>query len=96
MVQRADERTRAQIDVEGIAASVESAFAAHLERQRRVREGEQTADGGTTPIVPSSDDLLQRSVQASVKLGEKLAVETARANRLEQEAEALRRLSRSL
>lgn len=47
-------------------------------------------------VVPRATDLLEQSVETSVRLGEDLVAERERAQRLEREADGLRRLSEAL
>jgi len=101
VVAAAGGRTRREIDEVELAAQLEQAFAPHLARHNEMLEADHKPKGSQqerlpTPVALDGDDLLRRSVETSVKLGEKLTTETARAVRLEREAEAMRSLSESL
>jgi signal recognition particle receptor subunit beta len=101
LVARADARTRREIDPAELARQLERAFAPHQARRDQgavppPKPQPDAAPEAQVPMVLEGDELLERSVQTSVRLGEKLTTEAARAARLEREAEAFRRLSDSL
>ncbi len=104
LIGMADDRTRRGIDMGELRGQIERAFAPYMSRREDLagngalssspRPGASAEE--RLPIVVDDSDLLERAVQTGVNLGEKLSHATARANRLEQEAEAFRRLSESL
>lgn len=98
IVSAADDRTRREIDDKELDNQIDRAFAPCLARKTdgAVPEAKKAAAVESTAVSLHEEDLLERSVRTSVRLGEKLSVETARATRLEREAEAFRQLSESL
>jgi signal transduction histidine kinase/signal recognition particle receptor subunit beta len=100
LVSAAETPTRNRIDPAELAAQIDRAFAPYLARADRHR-GSPPGSVAAVPqddaqVVLDSAHLLERSIETSVELGEQLTTELARARRLEQEAEAFRRLSESL
>lgn len=99
LVSLADERTRRELDAAALSRHIERAFGPYLVRQGQCAGPQQReaapADADTSIVLPA-DELLERSLETNVRLGEKLTSEAARAGRLEREAEAFRRLSESL
>lgn len=102
LIATVDECTRREIDVEQLSAHLDRAFAPHLQRA-----GSAAQDGATTlrraldtprvdPIVLADGDLVERAIEAGVRLGESASAEQSRADRLERETEALRALSEAL
>ena len=94
-------RTRGEIDEKELQRHLERALAPHLARRDAAQAGATKplpAQEVRThpPVALDGDDLLRHSVETSVKLGEKLTTESARAVRLEREAEAMLLLSESL
>jgi signal transduction histidine kinase len=93
-------RTHEPFEPAKVGRDVERAFAPCLARLKAAAGAVPAArpgdDGAVTPIVLGGDDLLEQSLRASLVLGEGLATETVRAERLDREADALRRLSDSL
>jgi signal transduction histidine kinase/signal recognition particle receptor subunit beta len=98
IVSAADDRTRREIDDKELDRQIDRAFGPCLARKNEgaLPEAKKTVPVESTPVSLHEEDLLERSVRTSVRLGEKLSAETARATRLEREAEAFRRLSESL
>lgn len=94
LVDLADARTRKEIDVSELDSQIDACFAPYLERTINTASGPPEA--GDSAIVLDNGDLLQDSLEAGLRLGEKLSAESSRAIRLEREAEALRRMSESL
>jgi mutual gliding-motility protein MglA len=96
----AGEKTRERFDAGEMVRQVERAFAPHLARLKGGTDRKPAAppppDGRGTPVVLGGKDLLEQSVRASLALGEQLAGQSVRADRLEREAEALRGLSDAL
>jgi len=97
LVSTADKKTRQEIDVDELARQVERTFAPYL--ARRATESElqprpaAVEERTRPPVALEGDALLERSVETSVRLGERLTAEIARVVRLEREAEAFRSLS---
>jgi hypothetical protein len=89
---------RKSFDPEELSRQVERAFAPHLARLKAggAPAAAESCVEENAPIVLEGDDILEQSVQASLLLGDGLSSQTARADRLEREADALRLLSDSL
>lgn len=103
LVAQASQRSRKEVDLAEVDRHVERAFAPHRERLKQGSfRGEPVvpAPAGPEevelPAVIEGEELLEESVETSVRLGERLATESSRASRLEREAETYRRLSSSL
>lgn len=99
LVAAADDRTRREIDSSELARQIDRAFTPHMARRERGALGPRKARGEREPglpIVPEGEDLLERAVETTVRLGDKLSTEATRSARLEREAEAFRQLSESL
>jgi signal transduction histidine kinase/signal recognition particle receptor subunit beta len=97
IVENADDRTRKSLDAGELGRQVDRAFAPFQARLAAPAGEESTAGAKPAePIVVESGDLLQSSVETSLELGERLSGESARARRLEREADAYRSLSESL
>jgi hypothetical protein len=96
----AGEKTRERFDAGEMVRQVERAFAPHVARRKAGTDRKSAApslpDGTGTAIVLGGKDLLEQSVRASLVLGDQLAGQSVRAERLEREAEALRGLSDAL
>ena len=80
------QRTHEPLEPAKVGREVDRAFAPCLARLR--------AKARSAPVVLGGDDLLEQSLKASLVLGDRAATETARAGRLDREADALRRLVR--
>lgn len=94
LIASADDKTRYAIDVSQLDEQLDRAFAPCMARRSA---GEPQVHGGNTlPVTFEGEDLLEDSLKATVDLGEQLAESRAREQRLEDEAEALRRLSEAL
>ena len=97
LVDRADTRTRAQIDIATLGQQIDGAFAPHIQRLHGVRS--PVADARDAPgrtRIKVEGDGVEDAVPRAWSWGERLAAEAALANRLEHEADALRQLSDSL
>jgi hypothetical protein len=92
------QRTHEPLEPAKVGREVDRAFAPCLARLRAKARSAPAApageSGSSTPIVLGGDDLLEQSLKASLVLGDRAATETARAERLDREADALRRLVR--
>lgn len=91
IVSMAEPQTRRTLDAGDLAAQLQASFAPYLSRSAA---GGCRAD--SAPIVLESVDLLESAVASSVALGAQLVDEHSRAERLDREAESLRRLSDAL
>ncbi len=91
IVSMAEPQTRRTLDAGDLAAQLQASFAPYLSRSAA---GGRRAD--SAPIVLESVDLLESAVASSVALGAQLVDEHSRAERLDREAESLRRLSDAL
>jgi signal transduction histidine kinase/signal recognition particle receptor subunit beta len=104
VVSAADRKTRSEIDTEEMARTIDRTFAPHLARRAAGVDSEPialpdpaaTAGRSHPPVALEGDALLERSVETSVRLGERLTTANARVGRLEREAEAFRSLSERL
>lgn len=88
LIERADTRTRASLHLGDLQEQLNRAFAP--QKARATCQEHRSPAPAVTPVVLPQDDLLNSSIQASVDLGEQLTRESARAGRLEREAEAQR------
>jgi len=85
-----------RVDPEELRRQVDSVFAPYLARAAAAPPPDAQARAGSNQIVLQSSDLLQDAINTSVTLGEKLADESARRRRMEEEVSALRSLGASL
>ena len=95
LVALAEPATRRSLDTGEIAAQIERAMAPLLARSRPEAPEDVSSPAGR-PIVLRSEDPLENAIAGGVELGSRLADAQGRADRLEREAEALRRLSDAL
>lgn len=93
LVEHAEPATRKQIDTKQLTSQVDRAFAPHLARASSIATD---ATIGREAVVGGDEELLEGSLQAGAELGERLAHESGRAQRLERELEALRALGDSV
>jgi signal transduction histidine kinase/signal recognition particle receptor subunit beta len=91
-----DEKQRREIDLQELQRGVERAFAPHLARLAAEGMTHATATGAADAIVLDEEGSLEQSVQASLRLGDRLAEEQGRAARLSREVDALRELGQRL
>jgi hypothetical protein len=96
IVAMAEPQTRRTLDAGDLAAQLEAAFAPYLAKSVAAGSVVGGRRGDSAPIVLESIDLLESAVASSVALGAQLVDEHSRADRLDREAESLRRLSDSL
>jgi K+-sensing histidine kinase KdpD len=102
LIAAADDRTRREIDVEQLSSQLDRVLAPYLRRAGAAAPIDHAASPGAleppraAPIVLAEGDLVERAVQAGVRLGESASAEQVRADRLERETEALRALSETL
>jgi hypothetical protein len=94
LVLLADEKKRQEIDLGDLQRGIDRAFAPHL--ARLAAEGLAAERGATDAIVLDQEGALEQSVQASLQLGDRLAMEQGRAARLQREVEAMRELGHGL
>ena len=92
LVQLTDQKQRREIDLHELQRGVDRAFAPHLARLA----AEGMAQGRPDAIVLDEEGSLEQSVQASLRLGDRLVEEQGRAARLSREVEALRELGQRL
>lgn len=93
LVAVADASTRRAIRTEDLARQIESVFASYRVQAAGPVPPTSPAESA---VVPQAADLLEQSLEASVRLGEDLVAERERSRRLEREADALRKLGEAL
>lgn len=100
LVAKAEGKTRDVITVSEVDEQVEQAFEPFLARDR-ARESLPSMPGANTSprsheVVVEDDELVQQSVEASLRLGEALSDEQTHRARLERESAAFRQLGEAL
>ncbi len=97
LVALADARTRRTLDPQDLSRQVDRIFAPYIARAMGPGPGVAAAPSEREdPLVPEASEILEQSLETSLRLGENLVGERERARRLEREADALRRLGASL
>ena len=96
LIAQADGRTQREIDPDALENHLERAFAPFLSHEAASRATEEQPYAAGSAVVVDGDDLLRDSLEANIKLGERLSAETQQAVRFARETEALRGLSDSL
>lgn len=93
LVALAEAPTRRALRPEELAQQIERVFAPY---RARAEAPPPAPSAGEPAVVPQAAELLEQSLETSVRLGEDLVAERERARRLEREADALRRLGEAL
>ncbi|HEX5042213.1 MAG TPA: ATP-binding protein [Candidatus Polarisedimenticolaceae bacterium] len=91
-----DEKQRREIDLQELQRGVDRAFAPHLARLAAEGMSHAASEHAPDAIVLDGEGSLEKSVQASLRLGDRLAEEQGRAARLSREVDGLRELGQRL
>ena len=91
-----DEKQRREIDLQELQRGVDRAFAPHLARLAAEGMCQAAPAGPSDAIVLDEEGSLEQSVQASLRLGDRLVEEQGRTARLSREVDALRELGQRL